>query len=118
MTPREGMVPMSMTTRLLRMLTVTGLTGVSVGAVPPSARAQEAAGSTPPTFVVRLDNGLSVESPDGDTKFQLGGLVQVDGRFDVNDPTSTVTNTFVLRRVRPIFQARVSKIFEFRLMPD
>src|ERR1700681_4032175 len=109
----EEIAQMLTTPRLLRMLTVTGLTGAVVGAIPLSACAQDAAGSTPPTVVVRLDNGLSVESREGDTKFQVGGLVQVDGRFDVADPTSTVINTFVLRRTRPIFQGRVSKIFEF-----
>lgn len=61
---------------------------------------------------------MSIESPDGENTLQFGALVQLDGRFDVGDSTSAAINTFVLRRVRPILQGRVAKVFEFRLMPD
>jgi phosphate-selective porin OprO/OprP len=95
------------------------LTNVFVGVSIRSVAAQESAdSSSSPPVVVRLNNGLSVEAADGNTKFQIGGLIQVDGRFDVSDPTTSVIDTLVLRRVRPIFQGRVSKVFEFRLMPD
>ena len=87
-----------------------------VASVAATASAQQA---TPaPAFVAKWNNGLSVESTDGDNKLQFGGLIQVDGRVDVNDPTSTVIDTFVPRRVRPILQGRFEKLFEFRIMPD
>jgi phosphate-selective porin OprO/OprP len=71
-----------------------------------------------PGLVARLNNGVSFESTDGDSKLQFGGLIQADGRVDVSDPTTTVVDTWLLRRVRPILQGRVDKFFEFRLMPD
>jgi phosphate-selective porin OprO/OprP len=59
-----------------------------------------------------------VEFDGGDNELQLGSLVQVDGRFAINDPLHAVTNTLVPRRVRPILQGRAGKYFEFRVMPD
>jgi phosphate-selective porin OprO/OprP len=101
-------------------LLAAALAGMMTAAVPPSACAQQAEGvsAPPPQVVVRWNDGLSIESNDGDNKLQFGGLIQVDGRFDVNDPTATSTDTFVLRRARPILQGRAGRIFEFRLMPD
>ena len=72
----------------------------------------------PPAVEVHWDNGVSFSSPDGENLLQLGALVQVDGRFDVSDPTSTLIDTFLLRRLRPILQGRLAKYFEFRIMPD
>ena len=119
---------MSMTNRLITTAAVAALAAATPAAVfaqqaPAAAQqaatpaAQQAAPAAPP-FVIRWTNGLSIESPDGDNKLQFGGLIQLDGRFDAGDPTSTVTDTFVLRRVRPILQGRAGKIFEFRIMPD
>ena len=76
--------------------------------MPLSLRAQ-----TPPV-VARWNNGLDVGTADGANGFQLGSLIELDGRFG-NDP---VNDTFVMRRVRPIFQGRTMKYFEFRVMPD
>jgi phosphate-selective porin OprO/OprP len=78
----------------------------------PSPQAQ------PPAVEVHWDNGVSFASPDGENLLQLGALVQVDGRFDVSDPSSTLIDTFLLRRLRPILQGRLAKYFEFRIMPD
>ena len=50
--------------------------------------------------------------------FQLGGLVQLDGRFAPDDPLHQVEDEFVMRRVRTILQGRLAKYFEFRVMPD
>ena len=78
------------------------------------ARAETAA----PPVVVKWNNGLDIGTADGANDFQIGTLVELDGRFDIVDPLDQVTNTFVMRRVRPIFQGRVMKYFEFRVMPD
>ena len=59
---------------------------------------------------------ITVEGAD--YTLQLGALIQVDGRFAIDDPLNAVTDTFVLRRVRPILQGRVAKFLDFRLMPD
>jgi phosphate-selective porin OprO/OprP len=70
-----------------------------------------------PEVTVKWNNGLDVSTSDGANDFQVGGLVQVDGRF-TDDPLHAVTDTLVLRRIRPIFQGRANKYFEFRLVPD
>jgi phosphate-selective porin OprO/OprP len=90
--------------------------------VPSSAHAQDAAPASPPARApgvdVHWDNGVDISSRDGENALQFGALVQLDGRFDVNDPGSTLIDTFLLRRLRPILQGRFAKYFEFRVMPD
>jgi phosphate-selective porin OprO/OprP len=80
-----------------------------------SLRAQS---QPPPPVTVKWNNGLEVATSDGANNFQLGTLIELDGRFDLDDPLNEVTNTFVMRRVRPILQGRVARYFEFRVMPD
>src|ERR1700676_5309489 len=99
-----------------RSRVIAALAGALVTAMPRPTHAQQA--PAPPPVGVRWDNGVSIEATDGENKLQLGGLVQVDGRFDVKDPTSTLTDTFLLRRLRPILQGRFARYFEFRIMPD
>ena len=85
--------------------------------LPGSGRALAQAGRASPVTVA-WDNGLSVAADNGATLFQLGGLVQLDGRFAPDDPLDQVQDEFVMRRVRLIMQGRIAKYFEFRLMPD
>ena len=61
--------------------------------------------------------GFSWKSADGDFVLRLRGYVQLDGRF-FSEETPAGTDTFLLRRVRPIFEGTVFKIFDFRVMPD
>jgi phosphate-selective porin OprO/OprP len=63
-------------------------------------------------------DGFSIKSADGKYAFRLKGLVQTDGRFFLSDSAFPVTNTFFLRRARPILEATVGKYLEFRIMPD
>jgi phosphate-selective porin OprO/OprP len=106
-----------------RLIPAAALMAVAV-VIPSRAYAQDAAATSQqaaqpsPGVEVHWDNGVSFSSPDGENVLQLGALVQVDGRFDVGDPTSTVIDTFLLRRLRPILQGRFAKYFEFRVMPD
>jgi len=72
----------------------------------------------PSPVTVTWDNGLSVTSDGAANLFQLGGLVQMDGRFAPDDPLGQVEDEFVMRRVRLIMQGRIAKYFEFRVMPD
>ena len=67
---------------------------------------------------VKFNNGLDVVTADNANEFQIGTLVELDGRFGFDDPLDQVNDTFVMRRVRPIFQGRAAKYFEFRVMPD
>lgn len=62
-------------------------------------------------------DGFVVESADGAFRVQLGAIVQTDGRFSVDEP-SPITNTFLLRKARPIVAGRIARHFDFRLMTD
>ncbi len=62
-------------------------------------------------------DGFSWKSADGDFVLRLRGYIQLDGRF-FSEETPAGTDTFLLRRVRPIFEGTVFKIFDFRVMPD
>src|SRR5580765_1643198 len=61
--------------------------------------------------------GFFLTSPDGDFVIKIRGYIQADGRFFFQDQPAAV-DTFVLRRVRPIFEGTVYKYFDFKLMPD
>lgn len=63
-------------------------------------------------------DGFSIKSADGAYVLKLRGYVQLDGRFWNGDEERPATDTFILRRVRPIFEGTVFKIFDFRIMPD
>jgi len=63
-------------------------------------------------------DGFSLKSADGAWQLKIRGYVQLDGRFFQGDDERPATDTFILRRVRPIFEGTVFKIFDFRIMPD
>jgi phosphate-selective porin OprO/OprP len=63
-------------------------------------------------------DGFSLRSADGSFVLRLRGYAQFDGRFWVDDEKKPQVETFLLRRVRPIFEGTVYKIFDFRVMPD
>lgn len=60
-------------------------------------------------------DGLALQSSDGSFAVKLRGYVQLDGRFFDGGSAS---DSFVMRRVRPILEGTVFRIFEFRVMPD
>jgi phosphate-selective porin OprO/OprP len=62
--------------------------------------------------------GFSLKSADGNFVVRFRGYVQSDGRFFPGDNLVPQTNTFLIRRARPIFEATVYKYIDFRLMPD
>jgi phosphate-selective porin OprO/OprP len=63
-------------------------------------------------------DGFSIKSADGAFLLKLRGYVQFDGRFFSKDEQKPGIDTFTLRRVRPIFEGTIYKIFDFRIMPD
>jgi len=79
------------------------------------ARAQTPAAPAPVTS--GFDNGFFVQSGNGDYRLGFGLVAQVDGRFSLDDPLP-ITNTFTLRKLRPTFTGRLTKYFEFKVMPD
>jgi phosphate-selective porin OprO/OprP len=71
------------------------------------------------TAIVKANSdGFSIQSADGKYKLRIGGYIQFDGRFFLDDTGDKLANQFVLRRVRPILEGTVYKYFDFRIMPD
>ncbi len=64
------------------------------------------------------DNGFKISSADGNFKLRIGGYVQADGRFFVNDNTDNNTTQFLFRRVRPTLSGTVYRYIDFKIMPD
>jgi len=63
-------------------------------------------------------DGFSIKSADGKFSLKFRGLVQTDARFFLSDSAFPVTNSFFVRRARPILDVVVGKYLEFRLQPD
>jgi phosphate-selective porin OprO and OprP len=61
-------------------------------------------------------SGFAIQSADTNFVLRLRGGLQADGRFYAGD--STATDTFLLRRVRPIIEGTVYEKFDYRLMFD
>ncbi len=62
--------------------------------------------------------GFQFTTPDGQFQLRLRGLIHSDGRFYPNDDSDVAADVFTLRRVRPIVEATVYRIFDLRLTPD
>ncbi|MFB3902028.1 MAG: porin [Acidobacteriota bacterium] len=71
-----------------------------------------------PSAVNFGERGLSVESGGGDVRMNVRGYFQADNRTYLGDGNLDGTDTFLLRRIRPVLELTVFKDFEFRLMPD
>ncbi|MFY9269867.1 MAG: porin, partial [Candidatus Manganitrophaceae bacterium] len=64
------------------------------------------------------DGLFTLQSADKSFKLRVGGYLQADGRFFLNDENPARSNTFLLRRVRPVLEGTVFKYYDFRIMPD
>jgi phosphate-selective porin OprO/OprP len=64
------------------------------------------------------DGFFTLQSADKSFKLRVGGYLQADGRFFLNDEDPARSNTFLLRRVRPVLEGTVFKYYDFRIMPD
>lgn len=82
------------------------------------ARAEEPQKPADPPKVTAGPEGFTLQSATGDYRLQLRGYVQFDGRFFSSDEGRLATDSFLLRRVRPILAGTVGRHFEFQIMPD
>ena len=87
-------------------------TGLAQEKAPPAAKPADA------PKVTAGGEGFVLQSSNGDYRLQLRGYVHFDGRFFSSDAGLLATDTFLLRRVRPIFAGTVGRHFEFQIMPD
>jgi phosphate-selective porin OprO/OprP len=71
-----------------------------------------------PIVTASSKDGFMIKAPDESYKLKIRGLIQADGRFFVQGKRSGYTNTFLMRRVRPIFEGTVARDFDFYLVPD
>lgn len=63
-------------------------------------------------------DGFSIRSADNAFSLRIKGYVHSDGRYYLSDSLKPGTTQFLLRRVRPIIEATVFKIYDVRIMPD
>lgn len=63
-------------------------------------------------------DGFFVKSADSAFVLKFRGLLQSDGRSWGDDEAKPATDTFYLRRVRPILEGTVGQSFDFRIAPD
>jgi phosphate-selective porin OprO/OprP len=63
-------------------------------------------------------DGFWIQTESGDSKLRIGGYVQGDARFYLDDSQKLGTDTFLLRRVRPQLQGTLAKRFDFYVMTD
>jgi len=62
--------------------------------------------------------GFGLQSPNSNFVLRLRGYAQADGRFYLGDKANNGVDTFLMRRVRPIFEGTLYHDFDFRLMTD
>ena len=63
-------------------------------------------------------NGLKVSSADSNFVFGVRGYIQADARFGVASSAATYPDTFLMRRVRPIFEGSLYQFIDYRVMLD
>jgi phosphate-selective porin OprO and OprP len=63
-------------------------------------------------------NRFSIGTADGSSFVRLRGVLHIDGRHFEGDGTPATSNTWLLRRVRPIVEGSFANIYDFRFTPD
>lgn len=86
------------------------------------AQAQPVPVASPPSVEQKgasaSGEGFVLSSESGDFRLQLRGYAHFDGRFYPGDEAGAATDSFLVRRVRPILSGTVGKYFDFNLTPD
>src|SRR5436309_15932691 len=79
----------------------------------PADQTAEEPKANPPASVSA--DGFVIQSENGDYRLRVGVYAQADGRFYPGDEGKLGTDTFLLRRVRPLFVGTVAERFELTL---
>lgn len=74
--------------------------------------------STPNPRVSFRRDGLWLSTQDGHTFVQVHGYVQADDRMFTSNTHGEELDTFLFRRIRPLFEGTVFNNVDFRFMPD
>ena len=94
------------------------LLGLALALLVPASAAAQTPAAPAPQPAAGWQNGFFVQSADGENRLQFGLTAQLDGRFAVGDEADVLTDTFALRRMRPVVRGRVGGRFEFQLGVD
>lgn len=62
--------------------------------------------------------GFSIQSADTKSQVKLRGVLHFDGRYFADDATPETSDTWLLRRVRPMIEGTLGGIYDFRFTPD
>ncbi|MEP7244020.1 MAG: porin [Gammaproteobacteria bacterium] len=79
--------------------------------------ATTAAAASAPT-VKASPTRFSLNSADGENSVRLRGVLHIDGRHFEGDGSPATSNTWLLRRVRPMVEGTFANIYDFRFTPD
>jgi phosphate-selective porin OprO and OprP len=90
---------------------------VALTAILTAMLAGPAAAQAPPVAVAGA-NGFELRSADSAFRLRIRGYLHADSRYYGGDDDNRGTDTFLLRRVRPIVEATFFTIFDFRIMTD
>jgi phosphate-selective porin OprO/OprP len=101
--------------RVFVLLVAFVLPGVEVFA---QTAAEAPAGSTPAAQESGWRDGFVLQSDTGDYRLQIGLLAHADARFAAGDGDDAVSDTFLIRRLRPGLRGRIAQRFEFAVVPD
>jgi phosphate-selective porin OprO and OprP len=100
--------------RLILIAARPAFAGLILTAIAVPASGQTA---TPPSVTAGWQDGLFVQSGDGEYRLLFGLVAQADGRFSLDDP-KPIIDTFTIRKLRPTFTGRLTRYFTFKVMPD
>lgn len=97
-------------------LSLLTLTTSAAGQATPGA--QGGGTTAPPAPPAGTNPAFVIQSDNGDNRLQIGGFVQLDGRYALGDDQQRVTDTFTIRRFRSILQGRLYRHFEYYFNTD
>ena len=67
---------------------------------------------------VASKDGFEIKSADGAFRLKLRGYLQTDGRFFLDDEKLPATDSWVIRRARPVVEGTLFKFVDWKIMPD
>ena len=118
--------PKSASSPLVLLAFAAGAFGQSVLAPPTAATGDSPDAAVEPIAVVPRDtraisfrrDGLWFSTQDGATHLQIHGYAQADDRMFANTIHGEELDTFLFRRLRPLFEGTLLNAVDFRFMPD
>lgn len=83
-----------------------------------AAKAVNPAASNSNASVTADSHGFTIKSNDGDFTLNIGADIQIDNRSFSGTGSSSLPDTILLRRARPVFQGTIYKYVDYFFRPD